>query len=81
MKTLGALELRLIFHLALSLSLSLGGWDLRSIDSKGGVILGGYLAFDNSMKSHSFLLYVVGLWTGVRDTSDGVIRDERDTAR
>ena len=74
MKTLGALELRLIFHLALSLSLSLGGWDLRSIDSKG-VILGG---FD---ESHSFLLYVVGLWTGVRDTSDGVIRDERDTAR
>ena len=41
MKTLGALELRLIFHLALSLSLSLGGWDLRSIDSKG-VILGGF---------------------------------------
>ena len=74
MKTLGALELRLIFHLALSLSLSLGGWDLRSIDSKG-VILGG---FD---ESHSFLLYVVGVWTGVRDTSDGLIRDERDTAR
>ena len=74
MKTLGALELRLIFHLALSLSLSLGGWDLRSIDSKG-VILGG---FD---ESDYFLLYVVGLWTGVRDTSDGSIRDERDTAR
>ena len=74
MKTLGALELRLIFHLALSLSLSLGGWDLRSIDSKG-VILGG---FD---ESDYFLLYVVGLWTGVRDTSDGLIRDERDTAR
>ena len=74
MKTLGALELRLIFHLALSLSLSLGGWDLRSIDSKG-VILGG---FD---ESDYFILYVVGLWTGVRDTSDGVIRDERDTAR
>ena len=74
MKTLGALELRLIFHLALSLSLSLGGWDLRSIDSKG-VILGG---FDDT---HSFLLYVVGLRTGVRHTSDGLIRDERDTAR
>ena len=74
MKTLGALELRLIFHLALSLSLSLGGWDLRSIDSKG-VILGG---FD---ESHSFLLYVVGVWAGVRDPSDGLIRDERDTAR
>ena len=74
MKTLGALELRLIFHLALSLSLSLGGWDLRSIDSKG-VILGG---FD---ESDYFILYVVGLWTGVRDTSDGLIRDERDTAR
>ena len=74
MKTLGALELRLIFHLALSLSLSLGGWDLRSIDSKG-VILGG---FD---ESDYLLLYVVGLWTGVRDTSDGLIRDERDTAR
>ena len=74
MKTLGALELRLIFHLALSLSLSLGGWDLRSIDSKG-VILGG---FD---ESDYLLLYVVGLWTGVRDTSDELIRDERDTAR
>ena len=74
MKTLGALELRLIFHLALSLSLSLGGWDLRSIDSKG-VILGG---FD---EPHSFLLYVVGVWAGVRDPSDGLIRDERDTAR
>ena len=56
------------------------GWDLRSIDSKG-VILGG---FD---ESHSFLLYVWSVtvygtvWTGVRDTSDGLIRDERDTAR
>ena len=49
---------------SLSLSLSLGGWDLRSIDSKG-VILGG---FD---ESHSFFLYVVGVCTGVRDTSDG----------
>ena len=74
MKTLGALELRLIFHLALSLSLSGGVGSVRSIDSKG-VILGG---FD---ESDYFILYVVGLWTGVRDTSDGVIRDERDTAR
>ena len=41
------------------------------------VILGGF-EFD---ESHYFLLYVVGVWTGVRDTSDGLIRDERDTAR
>ena len=47
---------------------------MRSIDSKG-VILGG---FD---EPHSFLLYVVGVWAGVRDPSDGLIRDERDTAR
>ena len=47
---------------------------MRSIDSKG-VILGG---FD---ESDYLLLYVVGLWTGVRDTSDELIRDERDTAR
>ena len=59
---------------SLSLSLSGGVGSVRSIDSKG-VILGG---FD---ESDYFLLYVVGLWTGVRDTSDGLIRDERDTAR
>ena len=40
MKTLGALELRLIFHLALSLSLS-GGVGSEEHDSKG-VILGGF---------------------------------------